>query len=109
MVSPTEGNRGFRKLLSGAAGIMLRSPFPGYVRLPGKGNSNSHGAQGRSTKIISMIKWIRTSKLSIKNSLSEQARVDAVDNVLASSRPLISGEAGRFAQRQRSHPPSNCW
>jgi len=26
-------------------------------------------AQGRSTKIISMIKWIRTSKLSIKNSL----------------------------------------
>ena len=27
-------------------------------------------AQGRSTKIISMIKWIRTSRLSINNSLS---------------------------------------
>ena len=27
-------------------------------------------AQGRSTKIITMIKWIRTSRLSIKNSLS---------------------------------------
>ena len=27
-------------------------------------------AQGRSTKIISTIKWIRTSRLSIKNSLS---------------------------------------
>ena len=27
-------------------------------------------AQGRSTKIISMIKWIRTSRLSKKNSLS---------------------------------------
>jgi len=27
-------------------------------------------AQGRSTKIISIIKWIRTSRLSIKNSLS---------------------------------------
>ena len=27
-------------------------------------------ALGRSTKIISMIKWIRTSRLSIKNSLS---------------------------------------
>jgi len=27
-------------------------------------------SQGRSTKIISMIKWIRTSRLSIKNSLS---------------------------------------
>ena len=30
-------------------------------------------AQGRSTKIISMIKWIRTSRLSINNSLSRQA------------------------------------
>ena len=27
-------------------------------------------AQGRSTEIISMIKWIRASRLSIKNSLS---------------------------------------
>ena len=27
-------------------------------------------APGRSTKVISMIKWIRTSRLSIKNSLS---------------------------------------
>ena len=27
-------------------------------------------AQGRSTKIISMIQWIRSSRLSIKNSLS---------------------------------------
>ena len=29
-------------------------------------------AQGRSTEIITMIKWIRTSRLSIKNSLSER-------------------------------------
>ena len=28
-------------------------------------------AQGRSTKIISIVKWIRTSRLSIKNSLSQ--------------------------------------
>ena len=27
-------------------------------------------AQGRSTQVISMVKWIRTSRLSIKNSLS---------------------------------------
>ena len=27
-------------------------------------------AQGQSTKIISMIKWIRTSRLSMKNSVS---------------------------------------
>ena len=39
------------------------------VRLPGKGNSTPV-AQGRSTKIISMIMWTRTSRLSIKISLS---------------------------------------
>ena len=49
---------------------------PGYeptrgvdIRLPGKGIQTPM-AQGRSTKIISMIKWIRTSRLSTKNSLS---------------------------------------
>ena len=31
-------------------------------------------AQGRSTKIIKMIKWIRTIRLSIKNSLSKGLR-----------------------------------
>jgi len=35
-------------------------------------------AQGRSTKIISMIKWIRTSRLSIKNSLSVGVQVEAL-------------------------------
>ena len=39
------------------------------VRLPGKGNSNSHGARPVHL-IITMIKWFRTSGLSIKNSLS---------------------------------------
>jgi len=38
------------------------------VRLPGKGDSNSHGARP-VILIITMIKWIRTSTLSIKNSL----------------------------------------
>ena len=38
-------------------------------RLPGKGNSNSPG--GRPVHIIiTMIKWIQTSRLSTKNSLS---------------------------------------
>ena len=36
---------------------------------PGKGHSNSHGARPVHL-IITMIKWIRTSRLSIKNSLS---------------------------------------
>jgi hypothetical protein len=39
------------------------------VRLPEKGNSNSHGARPVHL-IISLIKWIRTSRLSIKNFLS---------------------------------------
>ena len=39
------------------------------VRLPGKWNSNSHGARPVHL-IIMMIQWIRTSRLSIKNSLS---------------------------------------
>ena len=39
------------------------------VRLPGKGNSNSHGARPVHL-IITMIKWIRTTRLSIKKSLS---------------------------------------
>ena len=38
-------------------------------RLPGKVNSNSHGARPVHL-IITMIKWIRASRLSIKNSLS---------------------------------------
>ena len=36
-------------------------------------------AQGRSTKTISMIKWIRTSRLFIKNSLSSSAGALAGD------------------------------
>jgi len=39
------------------------------VRLPGKRNSNSHGARPIRL-IITMIKWTRSSRLSIKNSLS---------------------------------------
>ena len=43
------------------------------VRLPGKGDSNSHGARPVHL-IISMIKWIRASRLSIKNFLSSAER-----------------------------------
>ena len=39
------------------------------ARLPGKGNSNSHGARPVHP-IITTIKWFRTSRLSTKNSLS---------------------------------------
>ena len=37
------------------------------IRLPGKGDSNSHGARPVHQKY----RWIRTSRLSMKNSLSE--------------------------------------
>ena len=43
------------------------------VRLPAKGNPNSHGARPVHL-IITMTKWIRTSGLSIKNSLSDAPR-----------------------------------
>ena len=39
--------------------------------VPGKGNSNSHGARPVH-RIITMIKWIRTSRLSIKNYLAHK-------------------------------------
>ena len=42
------------------------------VRLPGKGNSNSHGVRPIH-QIITIIMWIQTSRLSIKNSLSPPA------------------------------------
>jgi len=45
------------------------------IRLPGKGNSKSHGARPVHL-IITMIKWIRTSRLSMKNSLSLGLRVE---------------------------------
>ena len=51
------------------------------VRLPGKGNSNSHGARPVHL-IITMIKWIRTSRFSIKNSLSAAAWAYGVASVL---------------------------
>jgi len=42
------------------------------VRLPGKGDSNSHGARPVHL-IITVLKWIQTSRLSIKISLSGRA------------------------------------
>ena len=60
------------------------------VRLPGKVNPNSHGTRPVHL-IITMIQWIRTSRLSIKNSLSLQA--------------AARGEAGELRAAAGSHPP----
>jgi len=57
------------------------------VRLPGKGNSNSHGARPVYL-IITMMKWIRTSRLSILNSLSDLGDfVEGVDGVFREELP----------------------
>ena len=47
---------------------MIVDPRKVDERLPGKGNSNSHGAR-LVHLIITLMKWIRASRLSIKNSL----------------------------------------
>jgi len=71
------------------------------VRLPGKGNSNSHGAR-QVHLIITMIKWIRTSRLSIKNSLSFPiVGFDPVINTHFS--PAAAAAAARLA------PPTSIW
>ena len=47
------------------------------VRLPGKGNSNSHGARPVH-QIISMMKWISTSRLAIEKKLSARRLIKAL-------------------------------
>jgi len=62
------------------------------VRLPGTGHSNSHGARPVHL-IITMIKWIRTSRLSIKKSLSTVSRA-----MLTSVRSAAGEGADYFAE-----------
>ena len=55
--------------MTGRSAAILTCSRKVDVRLPGKGNSNPHGARPVH-RIITMIKWIRTSRFSIHNSLS---------------------------------------
>ena len=59
---------GAQRVADGDGGIRVEG-VPLEAPCFGKGNSNSHGARPVH-QIISMIKWIRTSRLSMKNSLS---------------------------------------
>jgi len=61
------------------------------VRLPGKGNSNSHGARPVHLT-ITIIKWIRTSRLSIKNSLSEVC-VELAQEAKAHAKKQLTGKS----------------
>jgi len=72
-------------------------------------------AQGRSTKIVSMIKWIRTSRLTIKNFLSDAAGVQgflvkmvvsmhvslkAFDSPMKTTFKVATPERGRQGERE---------
>jgi len=70
-VSKSERERDLR------CGVCVKDTRKVDVRLPAKGNSNSHGATPVH-QLISMIKWIRTSRLSIKNSIFEQDSLQLV-------------------------------
>ena len=63
--------------LSSSASLGL-TDYPGKVdeRLPGKGNSNSHGARPVHL-IITMMKWVRTSSLPTKHFLPNAPHVEA--------------------------------
>jgi len=68
---PRRSHRNSSRLESGGTGSPALCPRllrKVDVRLPGKGKSNSHGARPVHL-IITTKKWIRTSRLSIKNSL----------------------------------------
>jgi len=66
-----------------------------YVRLPGKENSNSNGARPVHL-IITMIKGIRTSRLSIKKSLSPPC-CDAGPGAGPAARGCASSSAPSFS------------
>ena len=71
--------------------IYMRQARKVDVRIPGKGNSNSHGARPGHL-IITMIKWIWTSMLSTKNCLS-------ASNSLHSEKVQVTPEAGLSISR----------
>ena len=64
-------------------------------RLPGKGNSNFHGARP-IYQIIPMIEW--TSRLSIKDSLSVDLKCCTLDDALEKGHGLLENRETR-AQR----------
>ena len=70
-------------------------------------------AQERSTKIISTIKWIRTSRLSIKKSLSEAGSDSEEEEGGSESLPRRSlsgsGDDGVEAAAREAAPSSSGW
>ena len=77
-------------MLSGRNALVLQTPprTRGWLQRRVQGNSNSHGARPIH-QIISMIKWIQTSRLSIKKSLSPEPRQGGLSSVV--SRSAVGG------------------
>ena len=71
-----------------------RTPRNIDVRLPGKGNSNFNGARPVHL-IITMIKWTRTSRLSIKNSLSRPSTRRLLVWILSHTARLVKAVLAR--------------
>ena len=65
------------------------------ISLPGKGNSNSHGARPVH-QIITLIKWIWTSSSSIKNSLSAAGGVQVCSRWVHAGRGSPQEATGNF-------------
>ena len=73
----------------------LMREVPLYAAVLGYTETGIHTpmAQGRSTQIISMIKWIRTRLLSIKKSLCTQLRiVQRAGEAILAALPLLQGQ-----------------
>ena len=68
--------------------VFLSLPRKVDIRLPGKVNSNSHGARPVHP-IITMIKWIRTSRLSMKNSLCIELVMEQLSLVDAAVKDMV--------------------
>jgi hypothetical protein len=71
------------------------------IKLLEKGNSNSHGARPVH-QIMSVIKWLRTSRLSIKNFIS----VSGVGHLMQQTLPHRKCSSSRFAKVNSRTDPS---
>ena len=72
---------------------------PDLNKLPGKGIQTPM-AQGRSTKIIAMIKWIRASRLSIKKSISRTCTARCCWDRMSSAR--VDGACSKTERTERA-------
>ena len=71
--------------VAGGAQVVLQQGRKVDIRLPGKGDSNSHGAR----LVHQKHRWTRTSRLSIKNSLSPQATKGVAEKATGEKKPMV--------------------